>query len=100
VGAVGQLPVGLILSDRFRGRASVEAEGAGSKISDPETVAAWPLGRRGLAGPVDDTGNALTADYGARRPDRHHGLCIALLYTERSPSLATIAPGGATRWQF
>jgi hypothetical protein len=76
-------------------------EGAAHKISDPPTVAAmaarWAEG--GWPARVDDSGQALTADYSA--PSAGPPPWFVYRITPRTATaLATVEPGGATRWRF
>jgi hypothetical protein len=75
-------------------------EGEASLVTDPSTVAAmaelwaqeWPCR-------VDDSGQALTADFSAPsagRPPWH----VYRIDVRRATVVATIEPGGATRWDF
>jgi PPOX class probable F420-dependent enzyme len=76
-------------------------DGVAEQISDPATVAAMAARWRAQGWPaqVDASGIALTADYSAPSAGpppwgvyrlRHH----------RAMAVATIDPGGATRWRF
>jgi hypothetical protein len=76
-------------------------EGTASKITDQETVATmaarwaaegWPVR-------VDDTGQALTAEYSAPSAGPPPWF-VYRLHASQATALATIAPGGATRWRF
>lgn len=76
-------------------------EGEAHRVTDAETVAAmaerwaadgWPVR-------VDDTGEALTAEFSAPsagRPPWH----VYRLTPNAATALATVDPGGATRWHF
>ena len=77
------------------------AEGEATQVVDPPTVAAmsarwadegWPVR-------VDETGQALTADFSAPSagppPWR-----VYRIEVRSATALATTAPGGATRWRF
>ncbi|HEU4355287.1 MAG TPA: pyridoxamine 5'-phosphate oxidase family protein [Actinomycetota bacterium] len=76
-------------------------EGDAHRVTDPPTVAAmserwvaegWPCR-------VDETGRALTAEYSA--PSAGPPPWFVYRITPRSATaLATIEPGGATRWRF
>ena len=74
-------------------------EGTGDHVDDPPTVAAmaerWAA--EGWPARVDDTGTALTADYSAPSagPPPWQVYRIA---ARTMTGLATVAPGGATRW--
>jgi PPOX class probable F420-dependent enzyme len=76
-------------------------EGEATLVTDPATVA--DLARRWAAEgwPVqaDDTGQALTAEYSAPSagPPPWH---VYRLTPRAATALATVAPGGATRWRF
>jgi len=76
-------------------------EGGAHPVTDPSTVAAmaerwagegWPVG-------VDDTGVALTADYSAPSAGPPPWIVYRLV-PHRATAVATIGPGGATRWTF
>jgi len=74
-------------------------EGSAAPVTDPETVAAraadWAA--EGWPARVDDTGTALTADYSA--PSAGPPPWTVYRVTARTMTgLATVAPGGATRW--
>ena len=76
-------------------------EGTASKITDPGNVAAMAARWAGEGWParVDKTGQALTADFSAPSA----GPPPWFVYRLRAPkatAVATIAPGGATLWQF
>ncbi len=75
-------------------------EGTASKVTDPPTVAAmaerwaadWPCR-------VDDTGQALTADFSA--PSAGPPPWFVYRVTPRAATaVGTVEPGGATRWHF
>lgn len=72
-----------------------------SRVTDPPTVAAmaerWAAG--GWPARVDDSGQALTADFSAPSagPPPWHVYRLAI---HRATAVATVEPGGATRWQF
>jgi hypothetical protein len=76
-------------------------EGEALMVTDPETVAAmaelWAA--EGWPAKVDATGQAITADFSAPSagppPWR-----VYRLTARRATALATVAPGGATAWQF
>ena len=76
-------------------------EGEGHLVDDPATVAAmaarWSDG--GWPAEVDDSGVALTAEYSAPSagppPWRVYRLTL-----KQATALATVEPGGATRWTF
>ena len=76
-------------------------EGEASKVTDRATVAAmaerWAAG--GWPARADDSGEALTADFSAPsagRPPWH----VYRLTARAATALATVEPGGATRWRF
>jgi PPOX class probable F420-dependent enzyme len=76
-------------------------EGEAALVRDPDTVAAmaarWAAG--GWPCRVDDTGLALTAEYSAPSagaPPWH----VYRITLRSATALATVAPGGATRWRF
>ena len=76
-------------------------EGEAQQVTDPPTVAAmaerWAAG--GWPATVDESGTALTAEYSAPsagRPPWH----VYRITPQAAMALATIEPGGATRWQF
>jgi hypothetical protein len=76
-------------------------EGEAHRITDPELVA--DLAARWAAGGwpcrVDDTGVALTADFSA--PSAGPPPWFVYRITPRTvTALATVEPGGATRWRF
>ena len=75
-------------------------DGTASKVTDPPTVAAmaerwaadWPCR-------VDDTGQALTADFSA--PSAGPPPWFVYRVTPRAATaVGTVEPGGATRWHF
>lgn len=76
-------------------------EGEASLITDPATVAdmaaRWAAG--GWPARVDDTGVALTAEFSAPSagPPPWH---VYRLTPKTATALATVDPGGATRWRF
>ena len=70
-------------------------------VTDPPTVAA--MGARwaaeGWPARVDDTGRAITADYSA--PSGGPPPCFVYrVQVHTVTALATVEPGGATRWRF
>ena len=76
-------------------------EGEARPITDPDSVAAmaerwasegWPVR-------VDSTGQALTADYSAPSAGRPPWL-VYRITPRQATALATVEPGGATRWSF
>jgi PPOX class probable F420-dependent enzyme len=76
-------------------------DGTADKITDQETVrdmaARWAA--EGWPARVDDTGIALTADYNAPSAGPPPWF-VYRLTAQKAIALATIAPGGATRWRF
>jgi hypothetical protein len=76
-------------------------EGDGHQITDPPTVAA--MAARWAAGEwparVDDTGRALTAEFSAP-PAGPPPWFVYRLDPRTVTAIATVDPGGATRWQF
>lgn len=76
-------------------------DAAASRVTDPPTVAAmaerWAAG--GWPARVDDSDQALTADFSAPSagPPPWHVYRLAI---HRATAVATVEPGGATRWQF
>jgi PPOX class probable F420-dependent enzyme len=79
----------------------VVVEGVAEKVTDRTTVAAmaerWAAA--GWPARVDDSGEALTAEYSAPSagPPPWH---VYRLAPRRATALATVEPGGATRWRF
>jgi hypothetical protein len=76
-------------------------EGEARKITDPPTVATmaarWAAG--GWPARVDDTGQALTAEFSA--PSAGPPPWFVYRITSRTATaLGTVEPGGATRWRF
>jgi PPOX class probable F420-dependent enzyme len=76
-------------------------EGKAEKVTDPPTVAAmaerWAAG--GWPARVDDTGRALTAEFSAPSAGPPPWF-VYRLAPVRATALATIEPGGASRWTF
>lgn len=76
-------------------------EGEAAKVTDPPTVAkmaaAWAA--EGWPAEVDDTGQALTAEYSAPSAGAPPW-SVYRLTPRRATALATTEPGGATRWRF
>jgi hypothetical protein len=76
-------------------------EGDAHQVTDPPTVAAmaqrWVAG--GWPARVDDTGRALTAEFSAPSagPPPWH---VYRITPRAATALATVEPGGATRWRF
>lgn len=76
-------------------------DGTAAKITDPPTVAemAARWAAEGWPARVDDTGQALTADYSAPSagaPPWH----VYRLQPHTATALGTVEPFGATRWHF
>jgi hypothetical protein len=76
-------------------------EGTAQIVSDPAAVAAraaeWSAG--GWPAQVDESGVAITAEYSA--PSAGSPPWRVYRFTpHRATALATVAPGGATRWSF
>ena len=76
-------------------------EGRASKITDGETVAAMATRWAALGWParVDESGQALTAEYSAPSAGPPPW-SVYRLAADQATAVATIAPGGATRWRF
>jgi hypothetical protein len=76
-------------------------EGDAQKVGDPSAVAAmaarWADG--GWPCRVDETGVALTADYSAPSAGPPPW-AVYRITARRATALATVEPGGATRWSF
>ncbi|HEX8304860.1 MAG TPA: pyridoxamine 5'-phosphate oxidase family protein [Jatrophihabitans sp.] len=76
-------------------------EGDAHRITDPATVAtmAQRWASEGWPVEVDETGQAITAEYSAPSagPPPWH---VYRLSARTATALATIEPGGATRWRF
>jgi PPOX class probable F420-dependent enzyme len=76
-------------------------EGTAERVTDPGTVAdmaaRWAQG--GWPASVDDSGVALTAEYSAPSAGPPPWL-VYRLTPHRATALATVEPGGATRWTF
>ena len=76
-------------------------EGEAALVTEPATIAdlAARWGAAGWPCRVDDTGLALTADYSAPSagPPPWHVYRIA---PRTATAVATVEPGGATRWRF
>lgn len=77
------------------------AEGTATRVADPVTVAAmaarWADG--GWPAHVDASGTALTADYSAPSAGPPPWFVYHVTVTAVT-ALATVEPGGATRWTF
>jgi hypothetical protein len=76
-------------------------EGEAVRITDPDTVATmaahWAAG--GWPAKVDSTGQALTAEYSAPSAGPPPW-AVYRLTPRQATALATVDPGGATRWRF
>lgn len=76
-------------------------EGSASRISDPTTVAAmaarWAAGEWPVR--VDDSGQALTAEFSAPSAGPPPWY-VYRLDTRTMTAVATVEPGGATRWRI
>ena len=76
-------------------------EGEARKVTDPPTVAAMATrwAAEGWPARVDDTGQALTAEFSA--PSAGPPPWFVYRLTPRTATtLGTVEPGGATRWRF
>ena len=76
-------------------------EGEARKVTDPPTVAAMAArwAAEGWPARVDDTGQALTAEFSAPSAGPPPWF-VYRLSPHAATALATIEPGGATRWRF
>ena len=76
-------------------------EGTASKVSDPQIVAAMAArwAADGWPARVDDSGQALTADFSAPSAGPPPW-SVYRIDVRTATALATVAPGGATRWRF
>lgn len=76
-------------------------EGSARPVTDPETVAAMAArwSADGWPAEPDATGGAVTAEYSAPSAGPPPWLVYRLV-PERATALATVEPGGATRWTF
>lgn len=76
-------------------------EGVADKITDPDTVTAMATrwAAEGWPARVDDTGRALTADYSAPSAGPPPWF-VYRVKAHTATALATVEPGGATRWRF
>ena len=76
-------------------------EGEASRITEPETVAAMAArwAAQGWPARVDDSGRAITAEYSAPSAGPPPWL-VYRLTARTATALATVEPGGATRWHF
>jgi pyridoxamine 5'-phosphate oxidase-like protein len=76
-------------------------DGEARKVTDPATVSTmaerWAAG--GWPARVDDTGAALTADYSAPSAGPPPWF-VYRLDPRAATAVATVEPGGATRWRF
>jgi nitroimidazol reductase NimA-like FMN-containing flavoprotein (pyridoxamine 5'-phosphate oxidase superfamily) len=77
------------------------AEGEASRVTDPGTVAAmaelWAA--EGWPARVDESGTALTAEFSAPSAGPPPW-SVFRMTVDRATALATVEPGGATRWRF
>ena len=76
-------------------------EGEAHRVTDQATVAAMADRWAAVGWParVDDTGSALTAEYSAPSAGPPPW-SVYRMTIRRSAAVATVEPGGATRWQF
>jgi hypothetical protein len=76
-------------------------EGTAGKITDPGTVAAMAAlwASEGWPARVDETGQAITADYSAPSAGPPPWF-VYRLTARKATAVATTAPGGATLWRF
>jgi Pyridoxamine 5'-phosphate oxidase len=76
-------------------------EGIASKVTDPEIVEAMAArwAAEGWPARVDDSGQALTADYSAPSAGPPPWF-VYRITAQKATALGTIAPGGATSWRF
>jgi len=76
-------------------------EGDASLVSDPPTVAAMAArwNAEGWPARVDETGQALTANFSAPSAGRPPWT-VYCLTPRRATALSTVDPGGATAWTF
>jgi PPOX class probable F420-dependent enzyme len=76
-------------------------EGDAALITDPDTVSTMAVlwAAEGWPCRVDDSGQALTADYSAPSAGPPPW-SVYRITVRRASALATVAPGGATRWTF
>src|SRR5256885_2428413 len=76
-------------------------EGEAHKVTDPPTVAAMAArwAAEGWPARVDDSGQALTAEFSAPSagPPPWFVYCLS---PHTATALGTVEPGGATRWRF
>jgi Pyridoxamine 5'-phosphate oxidase len=76
-------------------------EGAAHQVTEPQTIAAMAARWNSAGWParVDETGLALTADYSAPSAGPPPW-AVYRLTMQRATAVATVEPGGATRWTF
>lgn len=76
-------------------------DGLAGKVTDPSTVAAMAARWAAVGWParVDDSGTALTAEYSAPSAGPPPWFVYRLTVTTAT-AVATVEPGGATRWRF
>jgi hypothetical protein len=76
-------------------------EGTAGKITDPGTVAAMAAlwASEGWPARVDESGQAITADYSAPSAGPPPWF-VYRLTARKATAVATTAPGGATLWRF
>lgn len=79
----------------------VAVEGEAHKVTDPPTVAAMAerYATEGWPARVDETGEALTAEFSAPSAGPPPWF-VYRLEARGATALATTEPGGATRWRF
>jgi hypothetical protein len=75
-------------------------EGEARKVTDPSTVAAMAArwAAEGWPARVDDTGQALTAEFSAPSAGPPPWFVYRLV-PRTATAVGTVAPGGATRWR-
>jgi Pyridoxamine 5'-phosphate oxidase len=76
-------------------------EGEADRVTDPSTVAAMAArwNEQGWPARVDETGQALTADFSAPSAGPPPWT-VYRLSPHRATAIETVEPGGATRWNF
>ena len=76
-------------------------DGEAHPVRDPATVAAMAAmwAEDGWPARVDESGTAITAEFSAPSAGKPPWL-VYRLTTQRATALATVEPGGATRWEF
>jgi hypothetical protein len=76
-------------------------EGTAGRIADPSTVATMAArwAAEGWPARVDDTGTALTAEFSAPSAGPPPWF-VYRLTLRTATALATVEPGGATRWRY